>query len=365
MLVDDRGYTVGDRTFTYTIEPPEYNALSADIDFFTKDANNLESWNGYLTCDQKQGTGTKILSGGEASAVTMKHFAEVVLNWGTDLEIRGKREPLMMAQLNIKTDDAALTDPVDEIKFSDGSKPNKRYRLELKSADLGPSCSEAADLAGTIKTILKSGQTATVSGVDFNPTQYPLSLIPPTNGCKVQVNGKLNFIVSNRSKTDLYQLATVLPDTAVLYGGLGNTELIELSDARKEVPIEPVGVIVLAIDGLRQDVLYPPIEQQVYPPNILSPYYIQPTELKGLCDVLGGKQTGIFSTTNCDTLQMDSKHIKLKNVTTIFPSITFAAWASIFTGKQPGQLRDDNGKVIDEGLSGPLCQDNKGLRLRG
>lgn len=34
---------------------------------------------------------------------------------------------------------------------------------------------------------------------------------------------------------------------------------------------------------------------------------------------------------------MDLKNIKLQNVTTIFPSITFAAWASIFTGKTPNE----------------------------
>ncbi|MEK7801287.1 MAG: alkaline phosphatase family protein, partial [Pseudomonadota bacterium] len=38
-----------------------------------------------------------------------------------------------------------------------------------------------------------------------------------------------------------------------------------------------------------------------------------------------------------DEQGMQNKHIKLQNVTAIFPSITFASWASIFTGKLPNE----------------------------
>jgi len=69
----------------------------------------------------------------------------------------------------------------------------------------------------------------------------------------MQINGKQKLIVSNRSITDLNQQNTLSSDTAVLYGGIGSSVLIEVSGARKIIPIEPVGVIVLAIDGLRQD----------------------------------------------------------------------------------------------------------------
>ncbi|MDH4164629.1 MAG: alkaline phosphatase family protein [Nitrospirota bacterium] len=345
MLVDDQGFTTTDRTFTYTIAPPEYNALSADIDFITKDAQNLASWDGYLTCDQKQGTGVEILSEGETASVSVKHYAQVVLNWGTDLEMEGDEVQVRMAQLNVKTDDSTFTEPVDEIKFSDGKKDNKRYKLELKSADMGASCSEAASFTGSIKAILKSGVTATSPGSDFYPMQYPLSLNPPTSGCTVRVNDEPRFIVSNRSIADLTQLGTVPQHTSVLYGGLGNAELIELSDARKEVPIEPVGVIVLAIDGLRQDVLYSPTltSGETVTASYIDPHgcgqntscYIQPDKLKGLCEVMGGKySTGLFSN-QCDPTGWGNKHVKIKDVTAIFPSITLASWASVFTGKLP------------------------------
>jgi predicted AlkP superfamily pyrophosphatase or phosphodiesterase len=99
------------------------------------------------------------------------------------------------------------------------------------------------------------------------------------------------------------------------------------------MPIEPVGVIVLAIDGLRQDVLYAQNEQQVQDPDPAGDYYIDPTKLKGMCEVLGGER-GLLS---CDTTGWENRHIKLQNVTSIFPSITFASWASIFTGKLPNE----------------------------
>ena len=45
------------------------------------------------------------------------------------------------------------------------------------------------------------------------------------------------------------------------YGGIGNKFRIEftlgLTGAKRDIRIEPVGVIVIGIDGLRQDVLYP------------------------------------------------------------------------------------------------------------
>ena len=39
----------------------------------------------------------------------------------------------------------------------------------------------------------------------------------------------------------------------------------------------------------------------------------------------------------CDVAGWGDRHIKLPNVTAIFPSITFASWASIFTGKMPSE----------------------------
>jgi predicted AlkP superfamily pyrophosphatase or phosphodiesterase len=203
-------------------------------------------------------------------------------------------------------------------------------------------------LSGTIRTIDKNGQPIIVPGAqdEYYAAKCPLDFHPTTDGkCLVTVDtegGKEKFILSNLSKAVLEDRNTVDDDTAVLYGSIGNTVQVEINGAKKELPIEPVGVMVLAIDGLRQDVLYPAGEQQVYPSGMQSPYYIEPDRLKGLCDIFGGKRGWL----SCDPDGWENRHIRLQSVTAIFPSITLASWASIFTGMMPGTTLDSNGNNI-------------------
>jgi hypothetical protein len=133
-------------------------------------------------------------------------------------------------------------------------------------------------------------------------------------------------------------------NTAVLYGGLGNNFWLEVGGVVIAVPIEPVGVVILGIDGMRQDVLYAP--QGSSGSDVKASYpetngcndqscYTDLSSVKGICAVMGGKYTETLGISSCDPIGAENKHIKLPNVTTIFPSITFAAWASIFTGMTP------------------------------
>jgi predicted AlkP superfamily pyrophosphatase or phosphodiesterase len=143
--------------------------------------------------------------------------------------------------------------------------------------------------------------------------------------------------LADQAQKDLENRKSLSSDTAVLYGGIGSRAHLEVGEVTKEISIEPVGVIVLAIDGLRQDVLYTAEEQHVNELHVN--YYVQPSELKGLCDVMGGQyDTGFLGIgSGCDSTGWESKHVKLKDVTAIFPSITLASWASIFTGKMPNE----------------------------
>ena len=179
-----------------------------------------------------------------------------------------------------------------------------------------------------------TGATATTAGSSYYSATYNLSFSDLAYGCGVKIDGKDKFIVSNRSKDDLQQLGKLGSQTAVLYGGLGNSIQFEVNGAKKDIRIEPVGVIVLGIDGLRQDVLYATGEEQVH--DLSASYFIPPANLKGMCDILGGR----FNYDSCDDTGWENKHIKIPNVTAIFPSVTLASWASIFTGKMPGPAED-------------------------
>ncbi len=107
------------------------------------------------------------------------------------------------------------------------------------------------------------------------------------------------------------------------------TQEIKINEASKKVSIEPVGVIVIGIDGLRQDVLYPAKRDGEDFENVQDSedYYVNPNGLNGLGQILLGDPE-IAST---------QQYTMLPGVTAVFPSITLASWASIFTGKQPGE----------------------------
>ena len=371
ILLNDEGYTTQDIRFKYTIQPLEYNAIIADVDVYKMNLNSVEptdEWINYIPGDKTQGEGTAGFVQGSKFNINMLYKAEVVLNRGVDIEIRSTTEnntdflgnnnticeqgeacvgkvKIPIAQLNVVTDNRINSTKVDEVKFGDGSKPAKRYRIALQSPALSDSCGSFAGT--TLRTANRTGQTINIPGSTYYPAEHPMTFVTGNAACRAMVNGKYKFVVSNLSTPDLEARESLETDTAVLYGGLGNKVFIELNGLRKEVPIEPVGVIVLGIDGLRQDVLYAPSGYDDGT-NVHSSYndpqgcgnsscYVQSSQLKGLCEVFGGKKVSTDSYDYCNSIGWENKHVKLKDVTTIFPSITFAAWASIFTGKTPNE----------------------------
>ncbi len=126
---------------------------------------------------------------------------------------------------------------------------------------------------------------------------------------------------------------------------MGNKLEIEINQVKAEVPIEPVGVILIGIDGLRQDVLYPPEKEDVKDPQ--GSYYVDVLELPGIGQILEG-------VTLPEPYQ---RYIMLPKVTAIFPSITYASWASIFTGKLP----NETGIVGNEFFARDLYQGSTNL----
>lgn len=321
LLVDESGYLSKDQTITYTIEPldSDYKAMTAYVMIY-KDGNVVAQ-----IPTETKGQGTATISRGFQFYVNSLYEAEVILNYGTRVEIRGEKKVLPVAQVRVLTDESPAKE-VDEIKFGDGSdaKKKKRYRIELLSKAFMQTCSSLN--GALLRTALSTGQTATNHGSGYSPVQHPLTFNNSANvgGCSVKISDKDRFIVSNRSTTDLDDLGTVASDTIVLYGGIGNRAMIELGGAEKEIPIEPVGVIVIGIDGLRQDVLYPAELDNVQDGGT---YRVNIGELPGLRQILAG----------FDQPEAKQHYIMLPEVTAIFPSITLASWASIFTGKLPGE----------------------------
>jgi pimeloyl-ACP methyl ester carboxylesterase len=92
ILVNDDGQTTTDTTLKYTILPPEYNAVIADVDIYKTDANNADEWLGYIPGDKTQGQGSVGYVKGSNFDINTHYKAQVVLNRGTDAEIKGRNE---------------------------------------------------------------------------------------------------------------------------------------------------------------------------------------------------------------------------------------------------------------------------------
>ena len=346
VLLDDRNFTTEDMKLNYTVLPAEYSALAVDLNVYKTASGGSETLAAVLYGDKTQGQGSGAFGRGSVFDASTLYTAEAVLNPGSDMEVRGpeKKVELPVVVLRVKDDQ---NEPVDEVKFGNGGRPDKKYKIELISAALAKNC---GDPSGIVRTVLKSGETASTPGVAYYPPEYMLTFEGSGTVCNGRIGNKDRFILSNLSKDGLAERVAELKQKksinvdlnvlSVLYGGLGNRMALSLGTTRlKDVPIEPVGVFIFGIDGLRQDVLYP--AQVTSTSTATANYsdmkgcgggscYIAPTHLTGLCEVLGGR----YGST-CDTSRMMEKHIKLPDVTAIFPSITFASWASIFTGKLP------------------------------
>ena len=325
IMINSDGYPVTDTEIKFSILPAayQYSTKSLYLDFYEKNTLGNESWMGFVQADP---TGKIILTrGGVKFNPAYTYSVQLIVDRGRKKEVMSQKTALSVAQLNVVTDEGMSSVKVDEFKFGDGSRNNKRYRIELKTGSA--ECAALTPLSGTISTILKSGQTATPAGADYYPAQHDLTFNPAISGCSVKVNNKLKFVVSNLSKTDLQNRNSLPSDTEVVYGGIGGRERVVLGGAKLEVPIEPVGVIVLGIDGLRQDVLYPAELDAVQDGG---KYRVDIGSLSGLKQVLAGY----------DQPTEKKTYVMLPKVTAIFPSVTLASWASIFTGRMPGPAND-------------------------
>ncbi|MEW5744066.1 MAG: alkaline phosphatase family protein [Nitrospirota bacterium] len=325
ILTDESGHTQRDITIDYTVSPADYQALAAFV-IISKDGDPTAFIPMKTAWGDTGGKDTATLSKGFWFDANSTYEVEVVLNPGTGVEIRSEKRKISVAEVTVSDDTGKTIKPKDgdEVRFGDGNRAAKRYYLDLKSAVLAESCDK---LTGRIRVVDKNGEIIAAPGPDYSPSEYELDFSLSDGKCIVKVKdageAKQRFIISNLPKAALVDRPADFTDIAVLYGGIGNKLEIEIEGARRGIPIEPVGVIVIGVDGLRQDVLYPPDRQDVNDPY--GNYYVDPAGLPGLGQLLVGSPQDPAT----------QQYIMLPKVTAIFPSITLASWASIFTGKMP------------------------------
>jgi predicted AlkP superfamily pyrophosphatase or phosphodiesterase len=356
VLLDDSGRTTVDTTIRYAVQPPEYKAELVDIDLLKAINSNTDVWMEVLYADQTQGQGSAVIGRGSKADIEALYKAEVVMNRGSVMEVKGEKKDLPFAELRALTDEVPPK-LVEEIKFGSGrsDRPEKIYILELVSPAMIQKCNS---LSGKISVLNKNGQSISLPVLDGQTyaAEYGLQFYKPllpleNNRCLAHIIDSLDsgsvkdkFIVSNRTRMELSAgtLNTNLYNKAVLYGGIGNRLSITLGELKRDISIEPVGVVILGIDGLRQDVLYPDTMDGQSFENVNDPngnaYYLDAGALPGLSQILEGNPQN----------STKQRYVMLPKVTAIFPSITFASWASIFTGKMPGPANEGTGILGQE-----------------
>jgi hypothetical protein len=364
IVVDDAGRPKQTTTLQYTIIAAKDQTIQKATVVIARDGTPAAT----LTGSSLTGEGTVALPAGFSfGAGQYTAYAQATLPPSQSLTnavpevVTSAKQTLPVAPIKVWTGEspAVLLGEKDEIKFGNGKEDNSRkvYSIELASATATGTCS---NVTGTIHVIDnatgKPVQPPTSGTAAYYPSEYPLDVARTADGkCRVTIKTGVaaspeKFIVTNRRKDDP-ELS--LNGIAPLYGGLGKHSLkVVLNNVTNTKNIEPVGVIVLGIDGLRQDMLYSAAEASYYDQHGCgnsTRCFVEPQELNGLCNVLGGRAelteipdpldptSTIFGPSTCAYEGWENRHIKLPDVTAIFPSITLASWASIFTGKMPGE----------------------------
>jgi len=341
VMVDERGHTGRDYEVRYRISPEEYEALSAWV-VVRKEGEEV-AW----IPGERRGEGKVVIGKGFWFDVESRYEVEVVLNGGTGLEVRSGRKRLGVGRVGVIRDDVFDSSEVEEVEYSDGRKGRKRYRVELRSKGWAESCSE---LTGEIRMRGRDGEVMRRPGEGYYPTRYELGFTEGLGRCwarfKDVIDGgetvwKERFIVSNLSTEGLRRRGFDGTDTVVLYGGIGSSLEIEVSGTVKALGLEPLGVVLIGIDGLRQDVLYPQGEEDVGEPEE-GLYRVEIGELTGMKQILEGYDMG----------EGEERHVMLRGVSAIFPSITYASWASILTGREPRDTGIVGNEFFGRDLSG-------------
>ncbi len=132
MVLESDGYLAQDTTINYSIKPDEYNAIIADIDIYERPVGSTnpddDEYAFSLTGDKTQGDGTAIIYQGEYFDVTKEYYAEIVLNRGSEVEIRSERIKIGIAELDIcfaTCESPCLLGVKENLVYADGIRDTK------------------------------------------------------------------------------------------------------------------------------------------------------------------------------------------------------------------------------------------------
>lgn len=97
IIVDSDGLAMDYYDLFYTIKPAEYQASSAYM-FIYKEGDSVPLW---FMANAQQGSGKATIDKGFQFDINSKYEAEIVLNYGTGVEIRSARVPLRIVNFKI------------------------------------------------------------------------------------------------------------------------------------------------------------------------------------------------------------------------------------------------------------------------
>jgi DNA-binding beta-propeller fold protein YncE len=222
-------------------------------------------------------------------------------------------------------------------------------------ADLYP---ERVDV--TITTLDAAGMPVVSPQGDFAPASVTLSLrrVRQTNRYALNPDGypAQALLVSNLPMSEATLLTSSMQRSCqpqgcfVVYGGLGGKIRLEaavlpgatsLAGRIREIPIEKVGVILIGIDGLRQEVLYPAGENDVQEPNVSDLLPLDVESTPGFGAIMGGAPQ------SDGHRDIGAHSLRLRGVSAIFPSITLASWASVLSGEGPNKTGELGNEFFD------------------
>lgn len=134
LLIDQNGYLSSSQTITYTIEPlsSDYSAMTAYVMIY-KDGEIVAQ-----IPTEKKGTGTAILSRGFQFDVNSKYEAEVILNYGTGVEVRSEKLPLKVIMFKIVKPSVNEQVLIQNDTYGNPKMKPLTAQVELKGSSIAP-----------------------------------------------------------------------------------------------------------------------------------------------------------------------------------------------------------------------------------
>lgn len=131
--------------------------------------------------------------------------------------------------------------------------------------------------------------------------------------------------------------------------GVGGSHLIPLEGRVRDLPLESVGVVLLGLDGVRQDVFYPEGREDVRDPDVAARIRLDAGRTPGFAEIMGGVP---LTRLGSDASDVDEHSLRIRGASAVFPSITLASWASVESGRGPVDTGELGNEFFDRREAG-------------